>query len=376
MPSHIEPVEFSPLSATRSAWACQALQKLDIEKRICGETPAYLLTVRGFPGLRIVLKDESVQPSGSLKHRLARSLFETAIASGDIHAGTHVIEASSGSTAVSEAYFAKILGLSFSAVMPRSTTADKIEAVKVLGGQCKFTNAACDISSTAMALADNDNGYFMNQFGNAVHATNWRDDGSIANEMFRQIRLLTGSHADQIVLGAGTGGTFTTFGRAARYRGVPTSFCLADPPSSAFHRAFPSWRAQWCEAPRPSVIEGIGRPTLEPSFYPSLVDRCEVIPDVESLAAMRWLSGVLERPVGGSTGTSLAAALRIARQMRRADHNKAKPLIIGMLICDSGNRYARTLFDDSWLEQHGIRPRAMFDRLVTELGEANVVRHV
>lgn len=348
-------------------WADQALRLLEREKKCCGETPAFLLKIAAFPGLNIVLKDETAQPSGSLKHRLARSLFEAAIATGDIGPRTHVIEASSGSTAVSEAYFARLLGLRFSAVMPRGTSADKIAAVRALGGECVLTETPCQISATASALAANDNGYFMNQFANAAHVTNWRDKGTIAAEMLRQTVALTGAPADMIVLGAGTGGTLTTFGRHARHFGLDTRFCLADPQSSAFHRAIPESRAQWREGCSSSVIEGIGRPKVEPSFFPRLVDRCEVVPDEESLAAMRWLSLVLGRTVGGSTGTGLAAALRIAHE-----GHKAGPLTIGLLICDPGARYARTLHDDSWLEARGLSIAAAVARLEAELGVGTI----
>ena len=74
---------------------------------------------RAAPDVDLYLKDESTHPTGSLKHRLARSLFLYALCNGQIGEGTTVIEASSGSTAVSEAYFARMLGLPFVAVMPR-----------------------------------------------------------------------------------------------------------------------------------------------------------------------------------------------------------------------------------------------------------------
>lgn len=356
-------VRFNPMLAPRD-WADRALRVLEREKRRCGETPALRLKIAAFPGLDIVLKDETAQPSGSLKHRLARSLFEAAIATGDIGPCTHVIEASSGSTAVSEAYFARLLGLRFSAVMPRGTSTDKIAAVRALGGDCVLTETPCQISATARDLAVNDNGYFMNQFANAAHVTNWRDGGTIAAEMHRQAVRLTGAPADWVVLGAGTGGTLTTFGRHARHANLPTRFCLADPQSSAFHRAIPESRPQWRNEGAASVIEGIGRPTLEPSFFPRLVDRCEVVPDPESLAAMRWLSRVLGRAIGGSTGTGLAAALRIAREA------PAGALTIGLLICDPGDRYARTLHDDGWLAARGLPIADALARLDAELGEA------
>ncbi len=81
------------------------------------------------------LKDESVHPTGSLKHRLARSLFLYGLCNGWITEGTTIVEASSGSTAVSEAYFARFLGLPFIAVMPASTSPEKIALIEAQGGR-------------------------------------------------------------------------------------------------------------------------------------------------------------------------------------------------------------------------------------------------
>ena len=80
----------------------------------------------GADGIDLYLKDESTHPTGSLKHRLARSLFLYALCNGFIREGTAVVEASSGSTAVSEANFARMIGIPFFAVMPRSTSPEKI----------------------------------------------------------------------------------------------------------------------------------------------------------------------------------------------------------------------------------------------------------
>ncbi|WP_254890868.1 pyridoxal-phosphate dependent enzyme, partial [Cronobacter sakazakii] len=82
--------------------------------------------------------DESTHPTGSLKHRLARSLFLYGLSNGWIREGTPIIEASSGSTAVSEAWFARMLGLPFIAVMPACTARRKVEQIEFYGGRCHF----------------------------------------------------------------------------------------------------------------------------------------------------------------------------------------------------------------------------------------------
>ena len=97
-----------------------------------------------------------------------------------------------------------------------------------------------------------------------------------------------------IVVGAGTGGTSATIGRYLRYRRHATCLAVVDPEDSAF---FPSWRDgdPAVTMPTGSRIEGIGRPRVEPSFLPGVVDRMISVPDAASIAAARAASSVLGR---------------------------------------------------------------------------------
>src|SRR6185436_11950508 len=92
------------------------------------------------PDVDLYLKDESTHVTGSLKHRLARSLFLYALCNGWLLEGMPVVEASSGSTAVSEAYFARLIGCQFVAVMPVGTSREKIDLIERQGGQCQFVD--------------------------------------------------------------------------------------------------------------------------------------------------------------------------------------------------------------------------------------------
>src|SRR6476659_2605505 len=103
-------------------WTLQSIQILEADFNRSADTHLIRLELPGTPRVQLYLKDESTHPSGSLKHRLARSLFLYALCNGWISEGTPVIEASPGSTAVSEACFARLLGLPFIAVMPRATS--------------------------------------------------------------------------------------------------------------------------------------------------------------------------------------------------------------------------------------------------------------
>src|SRR5215510_15313159 len=111
-------------------WARQAIQKITADFNRSADTHLIRLDIPGTPQLQLYLKDESTHPTGSLKHRLARSLFLYAICNGWINENVPIIEASSGSTAISEAYFARLLQLPFIAVMPRTTSQAKIAQIE------------------------------------------------------------------------------------------------------------------------------------------------------------------------------------------------------------------------------------------------------
>ena len=107
---------------SEQAWTKEAIALLTGDGRRSADTHLVKPNFPGLPGIDVYFKDESTHPTGSLKHRLARSLFLYGICNGAIRQGTTLVEASSGSTAVSEAYFAQFLKLPFIAVMPRTTS--------------------------------------------------------------------------------------------------------------------------------------------------------------------------------------------------------------------------------------------------------------
>jgi cysteine synthase A len=116
-------------------WVKQAVRIIEADANRSADTHLIPLRLPAFPGVDIYLKDESSHPTGSLKHRLARSLFLYALCNGWIRQGSTIVEASSGSTAVSEAYFARLLNLPFVSVMPRSTSPEKIALIEFYGGR-------------------------------------------------------------------------------------------------------------------------------------------------------------------------------------------------------------------------------------------------
>jgi cysteine synthase A len=306
----------------------------------------------------LYLKDETTHITGSLKHRLARSLFLYALCNGWISEDTTVIEASSGSTAVSEAYFAALLGLPFIAVMPSSTSATKIALIESQGGRCHFVAQASQVYAEAERLAQETGGHYLDQFTNAERATDWRGNNNIAESIFDQMCEEEHPVPEWIVVGAGTGGTSATIGRYIRYRRYPTKLCVVDPENSAF---FPSY-AQGCDVVTgmSSRIEGIGRPRVEPSFLPDVVDLMVAVPDAASVAAAHHVSAVLGRRVGPSTGTNLWGSFGLLARMIAEKRSGS----VVTLLADSGDRYADTYFCEEWLASQGLDPSGPAELLV------------
>ncbi len=330
------------------AWADDALARIEADFQRSADTHLIALPLPGFArcGIDLYLKDESTHPTGSLKHRLARSLFLYALCNGWLHEGSTVVEASSGSTAVSEAYFARLLGLPFVAVMPRSTSPEKIAQIAFHGGQCHFVDSAAQVYEQAHAIAASTGGHYMDQFTYAERVTDWRGNNNIAQSMFQQMALERHPVPRWIVVGAGTGGTSATIGRYIRYQRHATQLCVADPSGSVFGAYHASGDAS-ITGPG-SRIEGIGRPKVEPSFVRTVVDRMIETPDTDSVAAMRALSGLLGRRVGPSTGTNFTAMLALAVEMREAGEQGS----ILSLLCDAGERYLPTYFDAGWVTKN------------------------
>ncbi|WP_064602511.1 PLP-dependent cysteine synthase family protein [Photobacterium sp. J15] len=327
-----------------SQWISNAIRKIEADYQRSADTHLIKLDLPCLDGIDIYLKDESTHPTGSLKHRLARSLFLYALCNGWIDQDTTIIESSSGSTAVSEAYFARLLGLPFIAVVPRKTACKKIEQIEFYGGKAHFVDNPAEIYDESRRLAKELNGHYMDQFTYAERATDWRGNNNIANSIFEQMQLEEHPIPNWIVMSPGTGGTSATIGRYIRYQKHDTKLCVVDPENSVFHDYFKT-RDTSLTSQTGSRIEGIGRPRVEPSFIPDVVDEMRRIPDAASIATIHWLEKLLGRKAGASTGTNLFGVLQLASEMKA--HGEKGSIVT--LLCDSGERYLDTYFDSQWV---------------------------
>ena len=271
-----------PFAANHAQWVDNAVRLIEADARRSADTHLlrYPLPSAWCDGVNVqlYLKDETTHITGSLKHRLARSLFLYALCNGWIGENTTVIEASSGSTAVSEAYFAALLGLPFIAVMPSTTSAAKIALIESQGGRCHFVAESSQVYAEAERLAEETGGHYLDQFTNAERATDWRGNNNIAESIYEQMREEEHPIPDWIVVGRAPAAP------APRSDGSSATAATRPGCASSIRRtprsSPPTRRVAATSSPGSSSrIEGIGRPRVEPSFLPDVVDRMVTVPD-------------------------------------------------------------------------------------------------
>ncbi|WP_312871132.1 PLP-dependent cysteine synthase family protein [Streptomyces lonarensis] len=351
---HPQPTAEPTLDLDRSdpayrSWLKDAVRKVQADANRSADTHLLRFPLPEQWGIDLYLKDESTHPTGSLKHRLARSLFLYALCNGWVRPGRPVIEASSGSTAVSEAYFARLIGVPFVAVMPAGTSTEKTRLIELHGGTCHLVDDPRTVYDVSARLAAETGGHYMDQFTYAERATDWRGNNNIAESIYQQMRLERYPEPTWIVATAGTGGTSATVARYVRYMQYDTRVCVPDPENSCF---FDGWAAAdpTATSDRSSRIEGIGRPRMEPSFLPHAIDRMMRVPDAASIAAVRTLEERCGHRAGGSTGTGLWAAWKLVAEML-ADGQRGS---VVSLLCDPGDRYLEKYYSDTWLAEQGL----------------------
>ena len=336
-------IDHHPAITIDRDWTALAIHRLEADSRRSADTHLVKLPLSG--PVDLYLKDESTHPTGSLKHRLARSLFLYALCNGWIGPTTTVVEASSGSTAVSEAYFARLIGVPFVAVMSRTTSPAKIALIKREGGRCHLIDDPAAVYDVAARLAAS----WMGTTSTSSPMPSGPRTGAATTTSPKRRWPRWPSNRTAYRHGSSS----APEPEVPQPRSAGTCACTVPPRGCASwtRRAQPSsrlTRARWRSAG--SRIEGIGRPRVEPSFVPSVIDRMLGVPDGASVATMRFLNHRLGISAGPSTGTNVFGALRLACEMC-ADQAAGS---IVTLMCDSGARYTDTYDDDDWLKEQGI----------------------
>ena len=357
------------------AWTRHAIRTMWAERRRTGVTPLHKLQAPFDPNLCLYLKDESKSPTGSLKHRVAWGLVMSALIDGSIGPETHLYEASSGNTAIGEAYFAKILGLEYTAVVRPGVSALKIRAIEGYGGHVAVAPDGMSPGAHLQErLAKDPRGYDFNQFANTERVLDYFDAApdrtmNMAAEIVRQLESEPLPFPQWFVAGAGSGGTATSIARYLRKWGnfgnnnYDASLAVVDPEDSVLF----DWYMTGDDSlaiPRPSRIEGIGSsgPVVFGKTFSLLrrgVAEMVKVPDDASLAGMQLLSELLGFDVGASSGTNFYGALRLLERMHRERRSGA----VVTIVCDDGARYRDKYYNPTWLAAAKLDPSAWKARL-------------
>lgn len=294
----------------------------------------------------VLAKCEHMNPGGSVKDRLALAIVDDAERRGALRRGATIIEATAGNTGVGLALCAAVRGYRLVCVMPEKMSLDKRRALAVLGAEVLVTrNAPPDdpdnFQNVARRLAEERGFFLADQFRAAANARIHEE--TTGPEIVRQV----GGPIGAFVAGVGTGGTITGVGRCLRRQRPAARVVLADPVGSALAahvRAFGRGSRPRPDeiVDRPYLVEGIGSSVPPEVLDLGVIDAVEEVSDEESFATAGRLLREEGLLVGGSSGTAVAAALRVA-----ARGGLDGPVVA--LLADSWDRYLSL----SWMHAMG-----------------------
>jgi cysteine synthase B len=279
-------------------------------------------------GISILGKAEWANPGGSVKDRAASAIVAAAQERGQLGAGRHLLDATSGNTGIAYAMLGAAMGFAVTLCMPTNVSPERKHILHAYGANIVWTDPA-DGSDGAIRKArelfagDPGKYFYADQYSNEA---NWQAHyRGTANEIWTQ----TEGRITHFVAGLGTSGTF--MGTTRRLRELnPQIECISMQPDSPFNG-----------------LEGLKHmPTaIVPSIYdPALADRnLEMETEVAHRMARRLAreEGIL---VGVSAAAAVAASLRVAEEAAAA----GREAIIVTVLCDSADKYLSERF---WEEE-------------------------
>src|SRR6185503_7790559 len=309
---------------------------------LVGGTPIVRLASFGSEtGATLLAKLEFMNPGGSNKDRIGLSMIEAAERDGRLRPGGTIVEPTSGNTGVGLAIGAAIKGYRCIFVMPDKMSQEKIALLRAYGAEVVITPTAVDHDSPESYYSVSDRlaeeipaGFKPDQYSNTANPeAHYR---STAPEIWEQT---DGGQVDAIVISVGTGGTISGVGRYFKERRPEVLIVGADPEGSVY--------TEDAEHPvGPYLVEGIGKDTWPETMDPDVVDEWVRVSDRESFLTARRLARDEGLLVGGSCGSTVWAALEIAK--RFGPH-----ATILSMIPDSGRSYMSKFYDDNWMLEHG-----------------------
>ncbi|CZF85218.1 PLP-dependent cysteine synthase family protein [Grimontia marina] len=319
--------------------------------QMIGETPMLALKF-SHSDWTLWLKVEKNNPGQSMKDRMAREMLFDALRSGRLKRGGTVVESSSGNTATALAYMCAEIGINFIAVVDHHAAPDKLAAVKAYGGKIHLLEGdfaddevatVARIETARNLAASIDGGLFMDQCNNAANPAGYTN--TLAVELQEQL----GDRLDGLVCCVGTGGSIVGVGEALRVR-YPSLEIIGVEPVGSVIFGFPSG---------PYWQSGTGMPegdVMGPFYDPDLLDEGVRVSDAEAFTTCRYLAREHGLLVGGSAGGAIYEAIKRCAK-RQGSGNMV------CLICDGGEKYLNTVYNDEWLHSKGLYHGSVYEYL-------------
>jgi cystathionine beta-synthase len=322
---------------------------------LVGRTPIVRLDriSRDVPGT-ILAKLEYLNPGGSVKDRIGLAMIEAAERDGLLKPGGTIVEPTSGNTGVGLAIAAALKGYRCIFVMPDKMSQEKISMLRAYGAEVVITPTAVEPDSpesyysVSSRLAEEIPGGFKpDQYANMANPQAHYEQ--TAPEIYEQ----TGGEIDALVISVGTGGTISGVGRYFKERAPNVLIVGADPEGSVY-------TAEDERDVHPYFVEGIGKDSWPKTMDPTVVDEWVRVSDGDSFRVARRLAREEGLLAGGSSGTTVQAAIEIARRLGPDATTLA-------MLPDSGRSYLSKFIDDNWMLEHGFLERSTPTPTVAQL---------
>ncbi len=323
---------------------------------LVGHTPLVKLNklTKGLKPL-VLAKMESHNPGGSVKDRIGIAMVERAERMGELQPGGTIVEATSGNTGIGLALACAVKGYRSVFVMTDKCSQEKVRYLKALGADVVVVPAAAKHDSpdhylnVAKRIAhETPNAMLTFQYGNPANPeAHYQSTGP---ELWEQ----TEGRITHFVSGIGTGGTISGTGRYLKEKNPNVKIIGADPYGSVFKTYKETGHLM--EA-TPYLVEGIGQDTIHENVHFKYIDEIINITDRDAFNLARRLGREEGLFCGGSTGTLVGAALKVAETANEDD-------VIVFIICDTGERYLSKFLSDEWMKEKRLLG---FERLTVGL---------
>src|SRR6266498_2549994 len=290
---------------------------------LIGHTPLVKLNrlAQGVKGT-VLAKMESLNPGYSVKDRIGIAMIEAAERQGTLKPGGTIVEATSGNTGIGLALAAAVKGYKCIFVMTDKASVEKSRYLKALGA---------DVVITPVSAKPGTPDHYSHPANPEAH---YRTTGP---EIWEQ----TEGKITHFVAGIGTGGTISGTGRFLKEQNPKIKVVGADPYGSIFKTYKETGKII---ETTPYLVEGIGQEVVPPNAHMKYVDEVINITDGESFEMSRQLGRTEGIFCGGSSGTNLAAALRVARDLDQ-------DAVVVFIVCDTGEHYLTKHHSDEWLKE-------------------------